>query len=297
MKKTIILIIASLILSGCSTTKKEEIDFCKNYIPNDIMHFHDEYRRNEDTIKQLTKYVSNTNNTNYSFTYDITNNTSTYHYEGQKFDDVKKYTYNNKTYQLENNIFYDINTKEEVLDIFNQIDQKPLSLYTYYSLSNLEYTCIITDNMAVCDSKENNTTITFTITDEYITKINYKTPNSSYILEYKDFNNIPIIPKIDYQTKTSYKKTNTIEKIEHDTYIIYNYYVTDTNVLINDNNVSITDTLEIFSNPMYYFEYGNIEEFIYNDDFTIIVIHQDNDKTIYYLTTYNHKNEILEQYK
>ena len=60
--------------------------------------------------------------------------------------------------------------------------------------------------------------------------------------------------------------------------------------------------MEIFNNPMYYRDYTNniidkvtykkVEEYIYNDNFIIIVINND----IYYLSTIEYEDEILSQY-
>lgn len=302
MKKTIIFITLLFILSGCSTSSKEPTNNTIPSIPDDIKHFYNEYQRNSNAIEKISEYVSNTSNANYAFTYEISNNKNNCHFEGEKFGEIQKYYYNDITYQLENNTIYNLNTKEKVSNIFKSIDTKPLSLNTYYYLDNLEYTCVITNDTAICNSLEKNTTITFTISNKYITKIIYTDLDNTYILEYKNFNNISIIPKINYQTKTNYQKTDSIKKIEvNDDYTIYNYYITDATVIINNTPVSITDTIEIFSNPMYYFKYDYnnyyIEEFIYSDEFMILIVQKDNKNPIYYLTTYQYEKEILDQYK
>ena len=101
--------------------------------------------------------------------------------------------------------------------------------------------------------------------------------------------------------------TNNIEKIEvtEDVdfpYTVYNYYIANSTVNINDEESEIIGNIEIFNNPMYYRDYTNniidkvaykkVEEYIYNDNFIIIVINND----IYYLSTIEYEDEILSQY-
>ena len=153
-----------------------------------------------------------------------------------------------------------------------------------------------------------NISITFYYNDDYITEILFIDDNATYNLKYSDFNNIDPIPLVeDEEINITYNTTNNIEKIEvtEDVdypYTVYNYYVANSTVNINDEESEVVGNMEIFNNPMYYRDYTNniidkvaykkVEEYIYNDNFIIIVINND----IYYLSTIEYEDEILSQY-
>ena len=178
----------------------------------------------------------------------------------------------------------------------------------YVSKIYNDYTCTMSNNISICEAIFKNISITFYYNDDYITEILYIDDNATYNLKYSDFNNIEPIPLVeDEDINISYDATNNIEKIEvtEDVdypYTVYNYYVANATVNINDEESEVVGNMEIFNNPMYYRDYTDniidkenykkVEEYVYNDNFIIIVINN----VIYYLSTTDYEDEILAKY-
>ena len=106
---------------------------------------------------------------------------------------------------------------------------------------------------------------------------------------------------------TGCSDTSNIEKIEitEDVdfpYTVYNYYIANAAVTIDDEEIPIIGNTTIFNNSMYYKDYTNniidketykkVEEYVFNNKFIIIVVNND----IYYLSTTDYEKEILAKY-
>ena len=106
---------------------------------------------------------------------------------------------------------------------------------------------------------------------------------------------------------TGCSDTSNIEKIEitEDVdfpYTVYNYYIDNATVTIDDEEIPIIGNTTIFNNSMYYKDYTNniidketytkVEEYVFNNKFIIIVVNND----IYYLSTTDYEEEILAKY-
>ena len=106
---------------------------------------------------------------------------------------------------------------------------------------------------------------------------------------------------------TGCSDTSNIEKIEitEDVdfpYTVYNYYIDNATVTIDDEEIPIIGNTTIFNNSMYYKDYTNniidketytkVEEYVFNNKFIIIVVNND----IYYLSTTDYEKEILAKY-
>lgn len=300
-------IILLTLLTGCT---KEEIIFKPEEEPT----LTEEEKRNIEVINHLNDLIVNSN-TNRSFTYLITINDDTYTYSGEIFENVTKgtYTHNNTTtnYQIENSKVYDSTTLEEI-DIYGNINTELINI-THYQINSNSYTCTMNTNTAICQAKGPNHNITFTFDDKHITNIIYtEGENITYNLTYSNFNNIEFIPKITYNyLNLTYNKTNNIKKETllndyNKPYNIYYYYVNNVTIEIDNKKIPITDTIEIFSTPMYILDYSKyiidtdniskVELYIYENDFIIIIINNKKEGYSYYLSTYNYTEEILQDF-
>ena len=307
MKIFILLITLLTLLSGCA--KDESV-----LKPQEEPNLTEEEQRNIEVINYLYDLINKTN-INRSFVYNIIIDNNIYTYTGDIFEDVTKGTYenNNKTinYQIENSKIYDSKTKEEI-DIYSNINKELINI-KHYQINSNSYTCTMNNNTVLCNAKGPNHSITFTFNDNYITNIKYNEgENITYNLTYNNFNNIKLIPKISYnKLNLTYNKTNNIRKETllndyNKPYNIYYYYVNNINIEIDNKKIPITDTIEIFSTPMYILDYSNyiidtdniskVELYIYENDFIIIIINNKKEGYSYYLSTYDYTKEILQDF-
>ena len=310
MKKTLTLIFLFIFfITGCSDTsnvKKE--DEQEKDSTSDIL-FKREQKRNDEVISKLQTLLNRTYNTNYAFEYNINYIDENYNYNGEKYYNVIKGIYNNTYgYQIENHKFYNSSTLEETESIYYNLNYDLINLNEYISRIHNDYTCTMNNNISICEAIFKDISITFYFNDDYITEILYIDDNAIYNLKYSNFNNINSIPLIENEElNITYDTTSNIEKIEvtEDVdfpYTVYNYYVANATVNINDEESEVVGNMEIFNNPMYYRDYTNniidkdtykkIEEFVFDNKFIIIVINNN----IYYLSTTDYENEILSQY-
>lgn len=308
MRKTLTLIFLFVFfITGCSDTSNvHKIDEQKNdSIYSDIL-IKREQKRNQEVIKKLQTLLNNTNNVNYSFEYKINYLNNTYNYHGEKYFNVIKGIYNNTyEYQIENHKFYNPNTLEEIESIYYNLSYDLINLNEYISKIYNDYTCTLSNNIAICESIFKNISIIFYFDEDYITKIIYTDNDSIYDLKYYNFNNIDPISLINYKNiNIDYDTTSLIEKIDVTEnvdypYIVYNYYINNATININGKSMKIIGNSEIFNNPLYYRNYNNIintddkvEEYIFNNNFIIIVVNNN----IYYLSTLDYEDEILSKY-
>lgn len=310
MKKTLILIFLFVFfITGCSDTSNvHKLDEQEKDSTSDILLKREE-ERNMKVISKLQTLLNKTYNTNYAFEYNISYLNETYKYNGEKYYNVIQGIYNDTYgYQIENHKFYNSSTFEKTESIYYNLNYDLINLNEYVSKINNDYTCTMSNNISICEAIFKNISITFYYNDDYITEILFIDDNATYNLKYSDFNNIDPIPLVeDEEINITYNTTNNIEKIEvtEDVdypYTVYNYYVANSTVNINDEESEVVGNMEIFNNPMYYRDYTNniidkvaykkVEEYIYNDNFIIIVINND----IYYLSTIEYEDEILSQY-
>ena len=300
--------------SGCANQKPNEdpdSSLPEDYVPSDVKRLYEEQTRNINAINEITSLIRNTSSSNYSFSYDITIKDNNYTYTGEKYYNVVRGIYNNDiSYQLENDKFYNPDTKEEIANLYPKIDSTLIDLSTYANISHEKYTCIKTDNLGLCESIDRTKTLTFNFNENYLTNLIYNNEDKRYSLSYSNFDNIEYIPFIhDTITNPEYDKTDKIEKIEvtenvDAPYTVYNYYITNATVTINGETMDVFDTAEVFNTPISYKEYSDIkdtsiksiEEFIYENDFLIIIVHPNAGNTIYYLSTTEYKDEILNKY-
>ena len=309
MKKILILfLIFIIILSGC---KKEESIF-KSQEEIDALKI--EKERNKKATNEISNIIENTINVNYSFIYNILTDDIEYNYEGQKFDTVikgKYYTFNkNINYQIEDNKVFDLDNDIIIYDLYKNIDYSLIDLNRYIDKIRT-YTCTLNKSSAIC--QKGNNTITFVFENNYITKIEFNNgANIEYILNYNDFNNINYIEKVDYEeNKIEYQKSSTIdEQTLHDElgqiYYIYNYYIKNATMEINGEKKNIIDIPEAFEKAMYNLNYDNyileninikqINHYIFDNNFNIITIKDDEDIWNYYLTVDEYVNNILNEY-
>lgn len=309
MKKILILLlIFIIILSGC---KKKESIFKS---PEEIDAWKIEEERNQKVIDEISKIIKNTINVNYSFIYNILTDGVEHNYEGQKFDTVikgKYYTPNeNINYQIEDNKIFDLDNDIIIYDLYRNIDYSLIDLNRYIDKIRT-YTCTLNNSSAICQ-KDNNT-ITFAFENNYIIKIEFNNgEDDEYILNYKDFNNVNYIEKIDYEkNKIEYQKSSTIDEIAlHDEfgeiYYVYNYYVRNVTMEINGEREEILNIPETFEKAMYNINYEkyilpeeNIQQiyrFIFENEFNIVVIKDNEDVWSYYLTVDEFVNDIISEY-
>ena len=309
MKKTLILIFLFVFfITGCSDTSNvHKLDEQEKDSTSDILLKREE-ERNMKVISKLQTLLNKTYNANYAFEYNISYLNKNHKYSGEKYYNIIKGIYNDYEYQIENHKFYNPNTLEETESIYYNLNSDLINLKEYVSKIYNDYTCTMNNYISICEAIFKNISITFYYNDDYITEILFIGDNATYNLKYSDFNNIDPIPLVeDEEVIITYNTTNNIEKIEvtEDVdypYTVYNYYVANATVNINDEESEVVGNMEIFNNPMYYRDYTNniidkvtykkVEEYIYNDNFIIIVINND----IYYLSTIEYEDEILSQY-
>ncbi len=311
MKKTLILIILlGFFITGCSdTTNVHKTDEQENEPSSSDILIKREQNRNNEVISKLQKLLNRTNNINYAFEYNINYLNETYNYSGEKYYSVIKGIYNNTYgYQIENHKFYNSQTLEETESIYYNINYDLINLNEYVSEINNDYTCTMNNNISICESILKNISITFYYNDDYITEILYIDDNSNYDLKYSNFNNVEPIPLVeDEEININYDTTSNIEKIEitEDVdfpYTVYNYYIDNATVTIDDEEIPIIGNTTIFNNSMYYKDYTNniidketytkVEEYVFNNKFIIIVVNND----IYYLSTTDYEEDILGKY-
>ena len=310
MKKTLTLIFLFIFfITGCSDTSNVKKEDEQEKDPTSDILIKREEKRNDEVVSKLQTLFNNTSSVNYAFEYNIDYLNKTYKYNGEKYYDVIKGIYNDTYgYQIENHKFYNSSTFEKTESIYYNLNYDLINLNEYVSRIHNDYTCTMNNNISICESIFKNIFITFYYNDDYITEILFIDDNATYNLKYSDFNNIDPIPLVeDEEINITYNTTNNIEKIEvtEDVdfpYTVYNYYISNATININGEENEIIGNIEIFNNPMYYRDYTNniidkdtykkVEEFIYNDNFIIIVINND----IYYLSTIEYEDEILSQY-
>lgn len=310
MKKTLTLIFLFIFfITGCSDTSNVKKEDEQEKDPTSDILIKREEKRNDEVVSKLQTLLNNTSSVNYAFEYNIDYLNKTYKYNGEKYYDVIKGIYNDTYgYQIENHKFYNSSTFEKTESIYYNLIYDLINLNEYVSRIHNDYTCTMNNNISICESIFKNISITFYYNDDYITEILFIDDNATYNLKYSDFNNIDPIPLVeDEEINITYNTTNNIEKIEvtEDVdfpYTVYNYYISNATININGEENEIIGNIEIFNNPMYYRDYTNniidkdtykkVEEFIYNDNFIIIVINND----IYYLSTIEYEDEILSQY-
>ena len=310
MKKTLTLIFLFIFfITGCSDTSNVKKEDEQEKDPTSDILIKREEKRNDEVVSKLQTLFNNTSSVNYAFEYNIDYLNKTYKYNGEKYYDVIKGIYNDTYgYQIENHKFYNSSTFEKTESIYYNLNYDLINLNEYVSRIHNDYTCTMNNNISICESIFKNISITFYYNDDYITEILFIDDNATYNLKYSDFNNIDPIPLVeDEEINITYNTTNNIEKIEvtEDVdfpYTVYNYYISNASLNISGEENEIIGNIEIFNNPMYYRDYTNniidkdtykkVEEFIYNDNFIIIVINND----IYYLSTIEYEDEILSQY-
>lgn len=301
-----------LLINGCNNKTINSSESSQNENNNKQEQNTEEQERNTKNIKKIQEFLYNTIDVNYKFVYDITIQNTNYNYSGQKYQNViKGKKQNNIEYQIENNKFYNPKTKKEIENVYSEINSNLINLENYiYTLSN--YTCVYSDIISVCEANDDNSNIIFKYNSNYIETIRFQSNNTVYLLNYSDYNTINPITMITYESKNiNYDKTNIIQKLEitnevDKPYTVYNYYIDNVTIKINDKLININEAYDILSGPMYYNAYINniidkenvqkVEQFIYDNNFIIIIVDVKNNNDIYYLTTGSYVEEILSQY-
>lgn len=312
--KRFILILLLILITGCGTEEKSI--FKSDEEKTQETEKSKEEKRNVAALNTINNLIDNTLECpNYSFIYNINIDEDTFYYEGNYFHNVVdgKLQKNDTTlnYQISDGKVYNKETSKEIINFYENNVAKYIDLNNYYVHSNI-YTCTIADNIATCQSKGPNQSISFTFNDNYITSIKYKeNDNVTCELQYSNFNELDYITKINYDLNINYSKTQVIREETliddyNNPYNIYYYYVDDVKVNINNEEIYVTDTDEIFSSPMYLIDLSNyvqykestkyIRLYIYQKNFVIIIVNDKNKGNIYYLTTYDYISEILEEF-
>ena len=305
MKKLFALLILIILIGGCSS---ELNDAQEKPIDNNQNSCEIEEKRNTNVIKKIQELLFSTIDANYAFNYDITISDKHYIYNGERYQNTIKGKSDNIEYQIENDKFYNLKTKQEIANVYDNVDYNLIDLENYiYVLA--DYVCTYSDNVAVCENSQENESLVFTYNSTYIESIKYQKDDIIYALKYSNYNGVNPIPLIDYKSMgISYNMTDTIQKEEvtenvDEAYTLYNYYIDNVTISNDGELINITDAYNILSASMYYNAYASerenikqIEEFIYDNNFIIIIVDFKDENDLYYLTTTEHSKEILSQY-
>ncbi len=141
-----------------------------------------------DVITLLT----NLNNSNYDFIYDITINDEKYYYEGTKFNEVITgyYSYNKviTKYSYENNKYYDLLTSNEIESVYSNINSSYLDIELI--INNINNLKGIKKDNEITYNLINGLIIIINYDNEIINTITLKNNFVSYVLKYKNINKV-----------------------------------------------------------------------------------------------------------
>lgn len=304
MKKTIIIILFLITLTGCASDKNQTQETPKK--PNT--------EQSEQILnKEIVNKIINTQNSNYNFIYDISIWNNSFYYEGTYYDNIINGNYIRKVdgktttyaYQIEDDKCYNLKNKQEMYNVFHDvnvgfIDLKHLSNTidnnkTRCSKNGLNYECSV--------EKDNEKIIyQFVTNEDYLNHIKI-TQNSNdveniYTITYSNINNTSKIAKVnDYiRFDIKYDKTNDEQIVDAVTEKFIFYKLENVIFKIDNNPFEINSTTinKIIEKKQYQKNFSDsITKYVFENNIIIYQKEIEENSYIFYISTEEYNNEIL----
>lgn len=290
--------------------------YCKNEEDRITIHFKSKLSKfscqseNMHIINELNTYIKKLSYSNYEYNYDIEIRDYKYKYEGTKYDNHYKGIYKSLDteieYQIENDRCYDINTKDEIFNVHNNVNIGYIYLNNLSEfIINEKSKCTKNKSEYECNALDNNTTIklNFYIEEKNIEKIKITDEdNFNYTMQYRNINNVQTIERLDdyyFNFGLFFEETNEIisEKIDDfGTFIFYN--ISKVKFVPYNKRVELNaDNLEKFlKNATYKIEKYNSIKYIFKNNLIIYVSEDSKNMKHVYVTLEKYNNDILKKY-
>ncbi len=261
--------------------------------------------KEKDSIKNdLKQKLDFLLNSNFYFNINIQAENDIISYEGTYFDNMVNGTYesnfngnlNSTNFQIENNKCYNVDTKNEISNVFYEANNN------YFFLNKIleeikDTTCEYNDNSIICSN--NNKKFEFLFDKDYITEINIDTPNDyykKYNIKYSNFNSTKIIDPLNEFIFLGFYSEEEENPTFHKFNLVYEYGLKNS-IVIYKNEIIDSDTIKdpkILNFANYTKKYNdNITKYLFNNEYTIFIKNDNNENVYAVLTKNKYTNEVL----
>lgn len=254
----------------------------------------------KNDLKQKLNFLLNSN---FYFNINIKAEKDIISYKGTYFDNMVNGTYetnfdgniNNINFQIEDNKCYNIDTKNEISNVFYEANNN------YFFLNKIpeeitDTTCKYNTNSISCSNS--NIKFEFLYDKDYIKEINIDAPNDyykKYNIKYSDYNSTKIINPLNEYKFLEFNSEEEETPTFHEYNLVYEYGIKNS-IVIYKNEIIDSDTIKNsnilnFANYTKKYNY-NITKYLFNNEYTIFI--KNNNETIYAVLTKNkYTNEVL----
>lgn len=185
-----------------------------------ILYFKNIKKEEHNYVPDILNAIDNLSYTNYSYDYEIKEADEVFKYNGTIYDYINKGVFshqdNSINYQIESDTCYNIDNKEEITNVFYNVNIK----YIYFEYLKKEIDdaftkCSLNSDVIECTNKDR--IMNFKIDDNYIKSIYIKDNDNTYNLNYSDINNVDRLYSINESVlKITYDEVDNIKSTKFD---------------------------------------------------------------------------------